>query len=921
MRAAVALLAVVAAGVWAAPAAAAPAAAPAMPPAEGTAVITLISGDRLRISPDGRSASRLPAPGRNGVALVSQFTEGHLRVVPADAAPLLTAGRLDPRLFDVTALLDDAGTRDALPLIVTADNPAVVTAALGGPARDLATINSAAVRATTSTTATLWQRLTTGDLRTGYRKLWLDGVARPGTDVSVPLVGAPAAWAAGYTGGGVPVGVLDTGVDAGHPDLAGKVAESADFTGDGDAVDRAGHGTHVASIIAGSGAASGGRYRGVAPDVRLFSGKVCEATTCRESAVLAGMQWAARDKGLKVVNLSLGRTDEPGADLLEQAVDTLTARYGTLFVAAAGNHRSGGTAPVWSPASADSALAVGASDERDEVARFSNHGTGKPDIVAPGVGITAARSGDAKVPGGDYTTLSGTSAAAPHVAGAAAILAQQHPDWPPARLKAALTGTATPLADATRLDIANAISTPVTAEPAGLSFADPTAQRITYRNTGTSPITLALSSTSDTFAPAGSTVTVPARGAATVAVTARAGDAPRTGSLVARSGDLAVHTTLTAAPRTYRLTLRFTDRTGTATDRAYATAYGTDGRAHTGASMRLPAGTYALDAQVFEAGDGVTLLHRPGLTLDRDTTVDLDARRGRPITVTAPGHPVYAQVAVALPGGATATVQDDSFAGITAAQLGPGRTGPRTDVAATFAGPDALYSLAWPVPGGYVTGFTRTVTGPAGLSVTRAEFGGTGTGAITRLSRTGGYTSVFPLPHRRTEYFTPGPWAAQFSAGDRVMTAASVGPVDSWNTGLYGPAFPPGRTAAGPAWSTDAGHAGPPPGPVTTGNGRLSAGGTTWTGDRLSVIRFEPRSATVLGFFAQHQAPGTRLTSVTLEVSYDGGKSWQRPFASRVGDRGVLFLRPGRATVSLRVTAENSAGSTVRQTMIDAYPR
>src|SRR6185295_9014254 len=98
----------------------------------------------------------------------------------------------------------------------------------------LATINSAAVRATTPTTATLWQRLTTGDLRTAYRKLWLDGLARPGNDVGVPLVGAPAAWAAGYTGGGVPVGVLDTGVDTDHPDLAGTVAESADFTGDGD---------------------------------------------------------------------------------------------------------------------------------------------------------------------------------------------------------------------------------------------------------------------------------------------------------------------------------------------------------------------------------------------------------------------------------------------------------------------------------------------------------------------------------------------------------------------------------------------------------------------------------------------------------------------------------------------------------------
>jgi hypothetical protein len=764
-------------------------------------------------------------------------------------------------------------------------------------------------------------------------------VARPAVDVSVPLVGAPAAWAAGYSGGQVPVGVLDTGVDADHPDLAGAVAEAADFTAAGDRVDRVGHGTHVASVIAGSGAASGGRYRGMAPDVRLYSGKVCDSTLCTESAVLAGMQWAARDKGLRVVNLSLGHPDEPGTDLLETAIDTLTATYGTLFVVAAGNQRT----RVWSPASADAALAVGASDEQDTVAGFSGHDGGKPDIVAPGVDITAARSGDSRLPGDAYTTLSGTSTAAPHVTGAAAILAQQHPDWPPARIKAALTGSATPLdgdsadrAGASRLDVANAVASPVFAEPAGLSFDGPGTGTVTYHNTGAAPVTLTLAAPDDTVAVDVSTVTLPAGGEATVRVTARPGTVRRTGLLAATGGEVAVHTTLTVVPPTYTLTMRFTDRAGARTSRVFAAAYGPGGTAAAGVTLRLPAGTYTLDAKVFENGGGVTLLNRPSLVLDRDTTVDLDARQGRPVTVTAPGRQVYGHVAVTVPGGATAVLQDDSFAGVTAAQIGPGRSGLRTDVAATFTGPDTLSSLAWPVAGRFVTGFARTA-GPTGLSVTRAAFAGSGTGTMTRLSPGGGYTSTFPLPHRRTEYFTPGPWQSVFTAGDdRMMASGALEATETWNAGLPGPAFPPASplgnritdTEANPAWTADATHGGPPPAPVTVTGNRISAGGTTWTVPPgrtgllpLSAVRFEPRSATVLGFFAQHQVAGTTLTSLDIEVSYDGGTTWRPPFFSRIGERGVVFLRPGPEPVSLRVTAANSAGSTVTQTMLGAYQR
>ncbi|MEV6637649.1 S8 family serine peptidase [Actinoplanes sp. NPDC051470] len=456
MQAGFAVLSVLVAGLLAAP-------SPAPEPAAAEArVVTLISGDQVRVASDGRTAGRVAGGARSGVALLSRYVDGRLSVLPVDALPLLNDDRLDPRLFDVTGLLaagyDDR--RADLPLIVTYSGRAAMGPDFAGaPARELAALDGSAVRVPHAQKAALWSALVRGTV--SYRKVWLDALAEPQSDVSIPLVGAPAAWAEGLTGGGVRVAVLDTGVDVDHPDLAGVVAETADFTGTrGDGtVDRSGHGTHVASILAGSGAASAGRYRGMAPDARLYSATVCSAGGCPESAILDGMSWAVRDRGAKVVNLSLGEPDTPGADLLEEAVEKLTSAYGALFVAAAGNEGR-----VLSPASAPSAVSVGASTEDDELVRAAE---GRTDLVAPGVDITAARSGDSALPGSAYSTLSGTSAAAPHVAGAAAILAQQHPEWAPGQIKAALIGSATPLRGGVgRLDVAKAIATATVPSPA-----------------------------------------------------------------------------------------------------------------------------------------------------------------------------------------------------------------------------------------------------------------------------------------------------------------------------------------------------------------------------------------------------------------------------------------------------------------------
>lgn len=860
------------------------------PPLSGSRSVTLITGDRLLVSPDGTAASRLPAPGRDRIPLLSQFVGGHLDVVPADAVPLLNDDRLDHRLFDVTELLADGydDARGSLPLIITyaGTNPAAALRAVAGgaPVRDLDTINGAAVRIDTARTAAVWQSITGGQLRPAYRKVWLDGVARPSIDVSVPLVGAPAAWAAGYTGGAVPVGVLDTGVDATHPDLAQAVAASADLTDGGDGIDRAGHGTHVASIIAGSGAASAGRYRGMAPDVQLYAAKVCRADGCPESSILAGMQWAARDQGLKVVNLSLGRPDEPGTDLLEQAVDTLSARYGTLFVVAAGNDHG----RVSSPASADAALAVGASTMEDTVAAFSGRGprTGdgglKPDLVAPGVGIVAARSRASTLPpldpDGLYTRLSGTSMAAAHVAGAAAILAQEHPDWTPARLKAGLMNAATPLsgagadqAGAGRLDVAKAVASPLSVQPGSLSFGRPddaSTQTVTYRNSGPTPVTLDLSLASNW--PSGmltldaDRVTVPAGGDASVVVRAGPrvpGTAARiTGALTASGGDVSIRTPVATerATQTYRLTIRYRDRAGAPAAGTYGGAYALDGSSWTrlpnaggAGTVSLPKGTYMLDAKIFGDGD-VSLLNQPALVLDKDTTVDMDARLGRPVQVAAPragAAQVYAHVGVTFgPARAGTRLEGATFDDLYTAQIGGTGDVPgfRTDVAGSWAraGPDGtarnspyLYSLAWSVDNRYVTGFARTIR-PQDLATVQAEYGADAPGATGTMSlpfahagdasRGSGYTSTFDLPFARTEYYNAGAgltWGARFGAASGPFTAYAPGRTyaQTWNRKVFGPAFPPpnpwanevSRTGdtltVNPSWFSDSSgeHGGP----------------------------------------------------------------------------------------------------------------
>ena len=767
------------------------AAQPTKVPDPGTTV-TLLSGDRVTVGDGaGGAVGVRPAEGREKVRFSIRRTAGEVYVVPEDARPLLRSGRLDERLFGVRGLIragyHDAA-RDTLPLIVRLSAGRGAAAATGARVtRDLPAVRGSAATVQKGQ-LDFWSALTgrSAKAASGVDKVWLDGKRELLLDRSVPRIGAPDAWQAGYTGKGVTVAVLDSGVDATHPDLAGKVAESRNFSESPDPEDAYGHGTHVASTIAGSGAASGGRYKGVAPDATLLSGKVCETTFCSDSAMLAGMQWAAAEKRATVVNFSIGGFDTPDLDPLEEAVNTLTAQYGTLFVAAAGNR--GCSQPVSSPASADAALAVGAVDLNDSLADFSSCGprTGdegvKPDITAPGVDIVAARASRARIgePVDDhYLRLSGTSMATPHVTGAVALLAQQHPDWTAGQLKAALTASAKPnpalsayQQGAGRVDVGRAITQAVTTDPVGVTFGktlwphqddEPIAKTVTYHNNGPDDVTLNLSvravgpggqpASAGLFTPSATTVTVPAGGQARVTVTADTrvpgADGLYSGHLLATSGTTQVVTALGVHKEVemYELTVANIDATGAPTSEYFMVVYGLDNTNEPvpydpdgTVTLRLPRGQYGTFSEI-HTGTGTALLLRPFVNLTADTTVTFDARQARPVTVTAPDPGARSMTAAirfdqTMPdrpyGDANYEILGDSFAEMSTAYLGEPVPADRmrTSVSSQWAKPDAngrphgtpyLYVLVDELPGTFPTGYSHVYrTGE--LATVRQDF-------------------------------------------------------------------------------------------------------------------------------------------------------------------------------------------------------
>ncbi|MFS8199548.1 S8 family serine peptidase [Streptomyces sp. CWNU-52B] len=644
-------------------------------PGSSAHTVTLVTGDRVTVTElgGGRRTVAVERPKGATGAVRTRTANGALSVVPDEALPYLRAGTLDRRLFDVGELIRQgltAGTTDELPLIVTYGKSARVAAPRGTErTRGLPSVRGIAVDAGRG--RTFWQAFTHQDAtgEEGIDKVWLDGRVRADMAESNAQIGTPEAWEAGLTGKGVTVAVLDTGVDAGHPDLAGRVAATRSFIEGEEVADRNGHGTHVTSTVGGSGAASGGAERGVAPGATLAVGKVLgDQGTGSESQIIAGMEWAARDVGATVVSMSLGTTEpSDGTDPMAQAVETLTEETGALFVVAAGN--TGAPSSIGSPGAADSALTVGAVDARDTAAYFTSEGPRhgdnalKPDLSAPGVDILAARS-RLSAGSGDYTTMSGTSMAAPHVAGVAALLAERHPDWTGARLKDALMSTSRQLdaspyvLGAGRVNVPGAVAAEVTATGSvDLGFHrwpyasdEPVTRTLTYTNSSAAPVELNLAvqgAPEGVATLADTTLAVPAHGTASTDVTGDGVKAPvgnSVGRIVASTADgtPVAHTAfgLVKEEERYTLTVHVKDRDGDATAADVAvqrlaedTAPFSERVGDTGtAELRLRPGTYSLSSFLDVRGSrgadslGLGFLAAPEIRLDRDREVTLDGR-------------------------------------------------------------------------------------------------------------------------------------------------------------------------------------------------------------------------------------------------------------------------------------------------------
>ncbi|MFD0033395.1 S8 family serine peptidase [Streptomyces sp. NPDC127172] len=664
-----------------------PAAVPlstAHPPAAAPR-LTLITGDTVAVTTGAGGKPTVDVVSEAGTSKQFQLISGRngdMYVYPEDALTAIAAGTVDPELFNVTQMLKD-GNGDAkgaqLPAIVKFQGKPT-PAALNQDAKRLPSARTQRVMPKLGMTSVdidksrakkFWQavkpvRRAGGAKRgapavvpgsAGVAKVWYDAKAKVSLDQSVPQIGAPQAWAEGYNGKGVKVAVLDTGVDLTNADVAPSITASESFVAGQTVQDGFGHGTHVADIIAGNGANSDGKYKGVAPGADLLIGKVLNNSGKGTDAdIIAGMDWAVA-QGANIVSMSLGGTARPGGDVLSQAVDSLSASSHTLFAIAAGN-TGPGTSTLGTPGIADSALTVGAVDRSDALADFSSRGPRlgdnviKPDITAPGVDIVAARAAGTTMgtPVNQYyTSASGTSMATPHVAGAAAILAQRHPDWTGKQLKDSLTAHSKASASYTpfqqgygRVDVPAAVDSQL-----GLSGrADfgliawqkdtysPQTRTLTFHNSGSAETTLNVATTiedSSGAAPAdgamtlsganlsGGKLTVPAGGSADVTVTLDPnGLAPKqySGSITATAGSgETVHTPVAFKMDVehHDVTVNIKDRFGNAPSIASLTIHGIDNDSwqhvyvyggQTSTTFAMPVGRYSIEGAVYTAVPG-----------------------------------------------------------------------------------------------------------------------------------------------------------------------------------------------------------------------------------------------------------------------------------------------------------------------------
>lgn len=290
-------------------------------------------------------------------------------------------------------------------------------------------------------------------------------------------IGAPQAWDTTIGSQSIIVGVIDSGLDSSHPEFAGRVVPGYDFIqNDADPQDENSHGTHVAGTVGATGD-NGIGVVGVNWDVKIMPLRICNAAGACNLAAAVNAINRGLNGGAKVFNMSLGGQGTCPSSL--QAEINRANSQGAVVIVAAGNDSR--DAGMYSPASCNGVLTVGATTQSDGRASFSNYGS-VVDISAPGVAIVSS------VPGG-YKSNQGTSMASPHVAGAAALLLSANPSLSSQQVRDCLVQNADNTASSgqigPRLNIFRAIqacrpnATPTVFQPTATSTLAPTTPTIT----------------------------------------------------------------------------------------------------------------------------------------------------------------------------------------------------------------------------------------------------------------------------------------------------------------------------------------------------------------------------------------------------------------------------------------------------------
>lgn len=268
-------------------------------------------------------------------------------------------------------------------------------------------------------------------------------------NVAAKAVFCDELWAEGYTGDGVTIAVVDTGIYP-HQDFGTRIKAFKDFVnGRTSAYDDNGHGTHCAGIAAGAGAT----YKGAAPDAKLVGVKVLDAQGSGSYAnIINGINWVVNNRatyGIKIMSMSLGGTITESSKTDPMCAAVRNAWNAGIVVCVAAGNEGPSSYTIGTPGNEPLIITVGASDDRstiaysdDIVASFSSRGPTsidgwtKPDLLAPGTNITSCKNAYT-----GYVTMSGTSMATPLVAGIVAQMLEANPTWTPATVKTNLKGS------------------------------------------------------------------------------------------------------------------------------------------------------------------------------------------------------------------------------------------------------------------------------------------------------------------------------------------------------------------------------------------------------------------------------------------------------------------------------------------------